>query len=341
MIGESILELHEANASDESIKSCEYNEYQPITGSQLNTAGQITITIKNQDQFVHLHNSYLIIDGEVLKADNTRYADGVLLALTNNGLKYLFSSFKLTLAGQEVEHVNSPGHASSLLGLASYSGDFNKDCGLVQGWYPDNGIIADVANTGFSVRQTYLIQKPNPKGSFQFAIPLRHIFGFMDDYSKVTCGIRDTFQMIRKDDNDALFRTNAAGAGKVVLSKIAWSVPIVQPNDVKRVEMYKSIASNSVIPVSFRVRQCETFSVPQTTATVWRLGVKVAPEKPRWVLIGLQTAKSRNQERNPDLFDHSNVTNMQVLLNHTRYPSVDMLTDFAKEQFVRQSVGWK
>ena len=35
---------------------------------------------------------------------------------------------------------------------------------------------------------------------------------------------------IRKDDNDGLFRTAAAGAGKVVLSKFAWSVPIVQPN---------------------------------------------------------------------------------------------------------------
>ena len=46
--------------------------------------------------------------------------------------------------------------------------------------------------------------------------------------------MQDTLQMIRKDDNDALFRTNAAGAGKVVLSKIAWSVPIVEPNDVKR-----------------------------------------------------------------------------------------------------------
>ena len=38
-------------------------------------------------------------------------------------------------------------------------------------------------------------------------------------------------QLIGKDDNDALFRTAAAGAGKIVLYKLAWSVPIVQPND--------------------------------------------------------------------------------------------------------------
>ena len=44
MIGESILELHEPNAIDESINSYEYDEYQPITGTQLNSDGQITIT---------------------------------------------------------------------------------------------------------------------------------------------------------------------------------------------------------------------------------------------------------------------------------------------------------
>ena len=38
--------------------------------------------------------------------------------------------------------------------------------------------------------------------------------------------------------------------------------------------------------------------------------------------------------RNAALFDHCNLTNMQVMLNHSRYTSVDMPTDFAKEQFV-------
>ena len=113
----------------------------------------------------------------------------------------------------------------------------------------------------------------------------------MNDYSKVTYGMRDTLQLIRKDDNDALFRTAAAGAGKVVLSKLVWSVPIVQPNDVRKVNLYKCIAANNVIPVSFRMRQCETFSLPQAGSTVWRLGVSSAPEKPRCVLIGLQTNK--------------------------------------------------
>ena len=78
---------------------------------------------------------------------------------------YLFSSLKLTLAGQEVEHVNYPGHATSLLGLASYSMDYQGVCGLAQGWVPDTGLTADLnANAGFKRRQGYLIQTPKSKG---------------------------------------------------------------------------------------------------------------------------------------------------------------------------------
>ena len=69
------------------------------------------------------------------------------------------------------------------------------------------------------------------------------------------------------------------------------------------------------------------------TFTLPRLGVSSAPEKPRWVLVGLQTGKSGNQERNAATFDHCNLTNMQVCLNHSRYHSANMATDFVKEQY--------
>ena len=99
----------------------------------------------------------------MLKAGSARYADAHLIALTNNGLVYLFSSMKLTLAGQMLEHVNYPGQATSHLSLASYSPDYSKGCGLIQGWTPDINDNAAVANTGFAVRQRFLIQSPDPK----------------------------------------------------------------------------------------------------------------------------------------------------------------------------------
>ena len=140
--------------------------------------------IDNQDQFLHMHNSYLLIEGDVLEADDTRYADAGLIVLTNNGLMYLFSSMRLTLIGQMVEHVNYPGQATPLLSLATYSPDYSKGCGLIQGWTPD---INANANTGFAVCQRFLIQSPDPKGSFQYEIPMRLIFGFID--RPMGCGI--------------------------------------------------------------------------------------------------------------------------------------------------------
>ena len=220
----------------------------------------------------------MLIEGEVLKANDTRHGDADLIALTNNGLLYLFSSLKFALDGHEVEHVNYPGHATTFLGLTSYSSEYYRGCGVAQGCYPDTSSAAALANIGFAVRQQSLIQKPDPKGSFQYTIPMKHIFAFMDDYSKVTYGMQGMVQLIRKCDDDALFRTAAAGVGKVKLTELAWSVPIVQPNDVRKVNLYKSIVSNNAIAVSFRTRQCETFTVPQSTSTVWGLGVSSAPE---------------------------------------------------------------
>ena len=177
---------------------------------------------------------------------------------------------------------------------------------------------------------------PNSAGQITITIENQHqfLFGFKDDYTKVTYGMRDTLQLIRKGDNDALFRTNAAGAGKVVLSKLAGVVSIIQPNDVLKVNLYQSIAANNTIPVGYRMRQCETFTLSQARSTVWRLGISSAPEKPRWVLVGFQTDKGGNQERNAAIFDHCNLTSMQVCLNHSRYPTADMATDFVKEQYV-------
>ena len=74
--------------------------------------------------------------------------------------------------------------------LGRYSSTYHKGCEQVS--FPDTNTNAAVDNTGFSILN-YLIRKPNPKGSFQCAIPLRGIFGFVDD-SKVTYGM----QLIRR-----------------------------------------------------------------------------------------------------------------------------------------------
>ena len=81
--------------------------------------------------------------------------------------------------------------------------------------------------------------------------------------------------------------------------------------------------------------QCDTITVPEATVFSWRLGVKNAPEKPRWIIVGFHTKKGGDQAKNPAVFDHVNLKNMYVMLNATRYPAVDYNLSFANQQYSR------
>ena len=61
-------------------------------------------------------------------------------------------------------------------------------------------------NPGFGARHGYLIKSPDPKGTFSFRIPFKHIFGFAEDYDKIVYGFRHVLTLVRKSDDDAIFR---------------------------------------------------------------------------------------------------------------------------------------
>ena len=83
------------------------------------------------------------------------------------------------------------------------------------------------------------------------------------------------------------------------------------------------------------MRQCDSITVQQSTSFTLRLSVKSSPEKPRYVIVGFQTDKDSDQEKNPSLFDNVDVRNMYVMLNSTRYPAVDYNLSLPKQQFSR------
>ena len=72
---------------------------------------------------------------------------------------------------------------------------------------------------------------------------MKHIFGFCEDCDKVVYGLKHNLTLTRNDDNDAIFRyggdAHGAGAvdvGKIMLSKISWFMPHVEPADKDKME---------------------------------------------------------------------------------------------------------
>ena len=321
-----------------SIDKYEDIEYEPVAGASLNTpGGDIRLIIEKQDIFTHPSESFLIIEGKLTKkAHDTVYANDDRITLTNNGLMHLFKRIRYDLSGQEIENVAYPGQVTTMLGLLKYPDDFSKSKELNQLWYKDTTDAAvldgDNTNVGFKIRQEYIIKSSNPSGTFSFRIPLKHIFGFCEDYDKVVYGLKHTLTLTRNDNNDAIFRAVAA-EGQITLSKISWFMPHVTPADKDTMELYKIIGRKEKIPVGYRMIQCDSAAIPETTSFSWRLSVKSSPEVPRFIIVGFQTAKSNDQLKNPSLFDNVDVSNIYVMLNSMRYPTADYNISFTKQQF--------
>ena len=340
-----ILQITEDIPVDDSIYEYEYKEYNPIVGTDFNR-GSIVIIIESQDIYTHPTESYLTIEGQLTRDNGNPYIDDDKVSIINNGIMYLFSDVRYHLASHEIEVLQNPGHATTMLGMLKYPDDFTKSQGLNQVWAPDTGEGTPIErNEGFIKRQNYIINMVEGaanKGKFNFKIPLKHFLGFCEDYKKILYGMQQRLTLTRTGDNNSIFRgQNAAGNaavgnGKIRIDKIKWFMPHVIPSDAYRLQLDKIIEKKEKIPVGYRMLQCDNSPVPPaSTSFTWRLGVKSSPDIPRFIIVDFQTNKNNDQTTNPAIFDHLNVLNIYVTLNAKRYPDTDYENDFTINKFSR------
>ena len=335
-----ILKVGDNYTTDESILSYETYSFYPETGVQYNNPGNITITVQNSPNWYHPANSWLEIEGDLQKkSDRKPYEADQSIAFANNGILFLFDQMKYLLSSNEIESVHHPGTASNIMGLAKYSTGY-KPAGLLQCWAPDTDNDPAVTNKGF-VQQQKFVFGSTPVGSFRFAIPLSHIFGFAEDYNKVVYGFVHQLVLTRaSSDDNALFRRldttppdDNVPDGKVKITNIRWKLPRVSPSDVAKYELLQQIKAETIFNVGFRMRQCITTSLPDSTQFTWRLGVRTSPEQPRYIFLAFQTARSEDQQKNIATYDHCGVTGAYVSLNNDRYPINGFEINFTKNHY--------
>lgn len=81
-----ILRFTDTSLIDEGIERYDWQEYEPVTGTNLNSAGNINIYIELQDLFCHPAESYLLFKGRLTKTNGDAYAnaDAWLLPTTDS-----------------------------------------------------------------------------------------------------------------------------------------------------------------------------------------------------------------------------------------------------------------
>ncbi|XP_065684374.1 uncharacterized protein LOC136096734 [Hydra vulgaris] len=247
MVKSDIFNITDELRFDEEIKRYEQYEFTPSVNSNLNS-GEIRIFIESSDSFFHPHESYLEIEGRLVKADGTAYADADAITLAHNGILHLFERIEYRFFDTIVESVSFPGIATAMLGMLKYPNDFQQSKAMNQLWYKDTSKEANlVNNTGFIARQQYIIQKPTTKGKFEISIPLRHIFGFCEDYDKVFFGLKHELFLLRQSDDNAIFRAGGVTAGKVDITRISLMMRKAIPNLIAENELNKIIKSQETL----------------------------------------------------------------------------------------------
>ena len=130
---------------DNSIESFQYFDYTPQSQDNLDQYGKvIQIDINASDIYIKPSESYLVITGQLVRADNNNaYGENIEVALVNNAMMYLFSQIKLTVGGKIMEQISNPGQVTSMLAYLTQPDDYNSNAGLKSCWSKDTTNHAD------------------------------------------------------------------------------------------------------------------------------------------------------------------------------------------------------
>jgi len=361
-----LLDTVEPYRVDESFTYETTIAIQPSSQHNLNVGGPIVFQSMYQDGYFLPAESSITIQGRLVKEDGTVYDNNDEVSLVNNAMLYLFKEAKYHISDKEIESVLDPGQTSSLFAYLTLPDDFSTSAGLSRCWskdttnHPDSrkyrasrrvanvgaGLaVPEIAegfftpsenpnyNQGFATRKSFLFSS-NPKGTFEFTIPFSHIFGF-SEYKRIVYGVQQRITLDRTNNDLAIHRADGTPPGKVELTNITWYIPKYQLSTAAEVVMSDRSVAKIQLPVYFSARTSRSVNIPTgTTSFEWPLSVSSGLEKPRWVIVGLQTGR-RSQTETPAVFDTCGLTQGYLTLNGVRYPGTDVIVDFDRHQYSR------
>jgi len=303
----------------------QYHSFLPYSNNAFSNNDEIRISIQNMDAYTLPCESYIYIEGKV----NTPKEMGAGIGsfnFTNNGLAFLFSEMRYEINGIEIQKLKHPGISSTMKGYCSYT---SNDLHVLQnaGWNID-------LSTGNNIN---LIE--NDK--FSVCIPLKHLFGFCEDYKKILLNCNQQLILNRSStDFDALHVDGVAVAEnieknkKVTISlyKILWKMPVVKVDDKEKLKLLKVLDSRKSLSFAFRNWDlCEYPVLPTNTTHSWTVKSSSLLEKPRFAIIGFQTNRKNNLLKHSGQFDSCNLKNLKIHLNSEVYPYEDFQADFSEK----------
>lgn len=316
---DTYLDVTQAYTDECKITQMQYHSFLPYSSMALSNNDKIEINIQNMDAYTLPCESYIYIEGKINKPVD---ASTGKFNFANNGLAFLFSEAKYELNGTEIQKIKNPGITSCLKGYCSYT---PSDMHILENmaWdinFDDNENKTFMENTHFSG-----------------CIPMKHLFGFCEDYNKILLNCNqqlilnrsstdyEALRVVGKSEDIAKYRKVS-----VELSKVIWKMPIVKVGDREKLRLMRVLDSRKPLSCAFRTWDlCEYPILPQNTAHSWTVKSSSLLEKPRFVIFGLQTDRKTNLLNSSGRFDDCKLLNFKVHLNSEVFPHENFRSNFA------------
>ncbi|XP_043271181.1 uncharacterized protein [Venturia canescens] len=311
---EKILEIQKPIIFDESIAHYELHSHQPFASATFNNNDEIRITVQHQDLCLLPSRSFLHIYGRLTKVDGNAVQN---TKLVNNAICHMFEEIRYELNAIEIDRNKNVGLTTLMKNYVSQS--------------PEQMSVME--NAGWlSNDESTLIDND---GYFDLCIPLSLILGFAEDYNQIIINAKHELILTRSNnDTNAVVQTPPAEQFKISLLKIEWVVPYIKISDQRKISLLNFIAKDPPIALSFRTWELYEYPLlPMTSKNVWVVKTSTQLEKPRYVIVGFQTARKSTANANASHFDHCNLRDVKLFLNSQCYPYGNLNLDIAHNQF--------
>lgn len=308
----SILNITESITNDTSIESYQFHSYKPYVTSY-NINDEIRIPVNQQDLYVLPSASSIYIEGTITALNTTTKETIKSIELTNNAILFLFQDIRYEINGVEIDKVKNVGVTTTMKSLLSMN---EHDAKISKIW-------------GWDVNGTKSI-----KNHFSVSIPLNKVLGFAEDYNKILINCKHELILLRSNSNINSVKLNTGETIDISISKIVWRLPHIKVSDRERVNLLKYLEKDRSINFAFRNWDLYEYPLlPQTTKHTWAIRTSSQIEKPRYVIIGLQTNRKNNGIADASHFDHCNLRDVRVFLNSVYFPYESLNIDIAEDKF--------
>ncbi|XP_061711719.1 uncharacterized protein LOC133523126 [Cydia pomonella] len=311
MSSSSILNIGEKVLFDDSIESIEFHPYTPYNDSFKNN-DNIHICINRQDLILLPSQSQILVEGTVEK--------GCLLV--NNGAAFLFQDIRYELNGVEIDRARNCGITSTIKGLISYTKEMDHSL-QTAGWEVGAKKIHD---------------------KFTLTIPLSHFLGFAEDYKKVIMNGKHELILNRASidvncldlapvDPNTVPKPPTPN-GEIEITRVTWRMPVIKVSDKEKLRLMSYVEGSIPVQIAFRTWELYEYPVlPSSERHIWCIKTSTQLEKPRYLIVGFQTARRNDKTKDMSIFDHCNLTNCRVYLNAQYYPYDPFSAEFKTNNY--------